>query len=170
MNIDFQLDGLIFPDVAKKDFNQTYEPLGGRTVHRMGDGTAALQQSFSKIKTVLTGQGWTPGGLDNLDYTQAMLLKCAAPRIQTSTSNIMTIPADRRSDGDFVPIGFAVVDGVQVETTIGIVVDLATLGVVSGASSYQVQYYPEITVYAEFDESSDLSNANYNWTLTCEEQ
>jgi len=168
----FTLGGIAVPLHARLKFNQSYESKRVSTDHAMGDGSTERQTlagTADKLRTTLSGFGWSPLGLNGLDYTGSLVLKCVEPLIITSASNVITIPAARRSDAGYTPVGFAIVDDLQVSTTINIVDNIATLGTVSGATGYQAQYVPEITVYASFKESLASETASYNWSLTCEE-
>jgi hypothetical protein len=118
----------------------------------------------------LTGRGWIPAGLDGIDYTSSMLLKCAAAKMITSPSNVIALPAERRTDSGYEPRGYAIVEGARVDTSIGFAVDVATLGTVAGASFYQVEYFPEITVFATLSNSGvTVTNADYSWQIKAEQ-
>ena len=76
----FELGGISVPIEANIEFDQDYEPLTAETWPpiRMMDGTGVKQVAWSgKLKTKLTGSGWMQSGLDGLDYSAPMLLKCA---------------------------------------------------------------------------------------------
>ncbi|MCP4342183.1 MAG: hypothetical protein GY799_25705 [Desulfobulbaceae bacterium] len=136
----------------------------------MGDG-ATVRQTLSghvgKLRSTISGQGFIAAGISGLDYTQSMVLKCAKPRMISSATNVIDIPAARRADD--APVGFAIVDGEQVSTPLNIVTDTATLTIVSGATAYQVEYVPEITVLAKLDEGFGTSGGRHTWSLTCVE-
>ena len=170
-NLFFELDGVSVPIQANLDFDQKYERVEAATLLRMSDGTGVKQTAWSgKIKTVLSGVGWVPAGLYGLDYSQSMLLKCAAARSIVSASNVITVPAERRSDTGFEVTGYAVVGGEYVESAVNVVTNTATVATVAGATHYGVNYYPEITVYAsEPSTEGDLSGANYTWSLEAEQ-
>jgi hypothetical protein len=132
---------------ASYALSQTYEMLGGRSLLRMISGAGHLQTHWAKRRTVITGSGRLPAGLDGLDYTASMSLYCAAPLSIFSATPSATLPAARRTD--WAPHGYAIVDGRQVPTGISIATNAVTFTAVSGASGYVVSYYPILTVYVE---------------------
>ncbi|MFO1259096.1 MAG: hypothetical protein U1E78_11895 [Gammaproteobacteria bacterium] len=68
--MNFILDNISMPISAMLYFSQTYESIGGAVTHRMQSGRAVKQTHFNKLKTVLSGQGWVPAGLDGLNYAE----------------------------------------------------------------------------------------------------
>lgn len=170
--IEFKLGGVVIPIESLDNHSERFTSKRRSTDLLMGDGST-LRQTLSgtedKLKIRLSGGGWAPIGLTSLDYSSSMTLLCGLRRSIGSASNVITIPSARRSDSGFEPIGLAVVDGELQETTISIVSNEATLGVVAGAEGYQVQYWPEITVYADLEESMDASSATYSWEIIAEE-
>lgn len=166
---DFQLGGVVVPLETMLDFEQSYEPFGGASVLRMMDGTAVPQTTWRKRRTRLSATGWVPLGLESLSYDAALVLKCAKPLAISSASNVITLPAGRRAD--FTPLGFAIgADRLTVETSCGVSVNTATLGVVSGAIGYRVIYVPEFSVVSQGpQERLSLTRAEYSWELVCEE-
>ncbi len=168
--MNFKLGGISIPVNAGLEFSQSYEMIGGTVTQRMQSGRAIKQTHFNKLRTVLSGQGWVPAGLDGLDYSTPLLLKCVAPRSVSSTNTQFTIPANRRNDPGFEPKAYAVVSGSLVETEITLNADIASLDAVPGALTYQVHYYPEILVFAEPPQTQgNMTGAEFSWTLTCEE-
>ena len=170
MNINFVIGEIRIPLKAGLEFTQTYEPIGGTSTLRTQSGKAIKQTHFNKLKTVLSGRGWVPAGLDGLDYSQPLLLKCVAPRSISSLNSSITIPTARRSDTGFEPIGYVLVGGELIQTSLNLSADIATLDPIPGAISYQVQYYPEIMVFAGPPQiQNNVYGAEFSWTLTCEE-
>ncbi len=168
--MNFELNDLKIPILGRLDFIQSYEMIGGTITKRMQSGRAIKQTHFNKIRTVLSGQGWLPVGLDGLNYSEPQTLKCAAPRAISSTVNEFTIPSARRGDYGFEPRGYALVACDLVETIIILNTDIVTLDIIQGATSYQVHYYPELLVFAEPPQiQGNMSGAEFSWTLTCEE-
>lgn len=167
----FELGGVSVPIQANVEFSQDYEVLSASTLVRMMSGAAVKQTAWSgKLKTTLSGSGWMPVGLDGLDYSSPMVLKCAAARVVGSASNAIAIPSARRVDLGFESYGYAVVRGERVDSPVVLVGDVATVAVVASASHYGVAYYPQLTVYASApDDSSDLSGADFSWSLEAEE-
>jgi len=167
----FVLGGIEVPIECFADFNQSYEGLTAAGILRMSDGTGIKQTAWNdKIKIQTSGNGWAPVGLTGLDFEQSMLFKCAIPRaIDDATINI-TLPTTRRTDINFTPLGFAVVNNSLVETTINIVSNDATLGAVSGATAYRVHYWPELTVFVtEPPENWARSGNSFDWSFEAEQ-
>lgn len=165
---NIKIDSIEIGFDAANTLNQTYEDLGGRSLRRKLDGTAHLQTAWSKVRTVITGQGDVPEGLDGLDYTTTHTLYCAAPRSIASASNVITLPATRRSD--WAPHGYAIVDGRQVRTAVSIATNTATLTTVSGATGYVCAYYPTLTVYLDPPRKTFAGRGPViGWELTAEE-
>lgn len=166
------------PIESALDFSQTYEPLGGVARLRMMSGAAVQQVSWRKLRTTLSGAGWWPSGLENLNYDDPLTLLCAAPRSILSASNVIALPTARRTDAGYTPVGHArlsggatqVGGGELVTTPLSIVADVATLTAVAGATGYQVAYWPVLTVLADPPTlEADLPAAAHRWTLTAEE-
>lgn len=173
----FELGSVIVPIHSAFELSQSYAPLGGFVTIRMLNGAALKQQNWEKIGTSIQGNGIIPSGLEGLDYSVSHLMKCAAPRAVTSTATVIVIPAERRTDGDFVPTGWAYTDpegknrGLWQETPIiSTVVDTVTLTPVVGALNYQVRYFPEIEVFAEKpNQDVSVHPSDQNWTLEAEQ-
>lgn len=168
--MNFELAGINHAIKAGLEFNQTYEMLGGSVTHRMQSGKAIKQTHYNKLRTVLSGRGWIPVGLDGIDYSTPQLLKCALPRVISNTQAQFTIPNARRSDPGFTPKAFALISGYLVDAELNMNADIAMITPVAGAIGYQVHYYPELMVFAEPQQvQGNLSGAEFSWTLTCEE-
>ncbi len=168
--MNFQLGGISIPIQAGLEFSQTYEPIGGSVLQRMQSGRAIKQTHYKKLRTSLSGQGWVPAGLDGLEYSQPLILKCAAPRSISSESNQIVIPSCRRTDEGFEPKGNALVKGHLIETSLVMQENIAILELVRYALTYQVHYYPQILVFAEPPQiQTNITGAEFSWTLTCEE-
>ncbi|MFI4938431.1 MAG: hypothetical protein ACHQJ6_07990 [Candidatus Berkiellales bacterium] len=115
----------------------------------MQSGKTVKQTHFKRLRTTLSGQGWVPAGLDGLDYSEPLLLKCAVPRSIFSRGYHIAIPSNRRSDSGFEPKAYAILVGKLVEIPHKIQADLLIIEGLTEAAFYQIQYYPEIMVYAE---------------------
>lgn len=164
-----EIGGLVIPVEAAGDIEQTFESIGGSALSRMMDGAAKKQTHWRKLATRISGSGWAPPGLAGLDYSSQLVLKSCASRAVESTSNVIAVPAARRTDSGYAPTGFAVVGGRYVSTTLSLVSNTATLAAVSGAQAYGVRYWPQLTVYAEFSESNRAMGASWSWQITAEE-
>lgn len=166
------LGGIAIPLYAAFDLQQTYESRSTEAIHRMGDGSLKKQifgGAQNKVATRISGRGPVPPGLQSLDFTSSLLLKCAAERAINSASNAITIPAERRSDADYEPWGRAQVDNRWTPTPVAMATNLATLTPVAGADLYQVLWFPEFSVFVENggpSENNDLHRAETGWELS----
>lgn len=149
--------------------NQTYEPLGGVNKLRMMSGALVQQSHWRKTKTVISGSGRYPEGLDAINYDNSLTIQCMAPRSLAGASNVITLPAGRRTD--FVESGYALVGDRLVKSTISVAGNVATVGAVAGAIGYQVFYYPVLTCYAGLGVSKQFDGRGTiaSWSLTAEE-
>lgn len=165
------IGGITIPIESIKDFNQRYEPLGATSILRMADGSGVEQTAWTgKLKVVTSGSGWVPTGLDALGKGEH-LFKCGVHRAIQTASNVIVLPSARRTDADFIPLGFAVVDNKLVETDISISGDTATLTAVADATGYRVHYWPELTVFIrDVPESWQQSTNTHSWSFEAEEK
>lgn len=167
-----QIGGVSIPLRASLGMNQSYRSLARETIHEMGDGSA-IKQTYAgtqnRIATVINGSGPIPPGLDGLDYTDTLLVRCAAERSITNSSNVIDIPAARRSDTGYEPWGRAIMmDGSVVETEVQLDGDTATLTQVTGADAYQALWFPEFYALAEgggVQTSDEVDGASTSWQL-----
>lgn len=170
----FTLGGAEVPLQATYSLSQQYSPIGGYATLRTLGGVGIKQTNWTRIRTSVSGSGTIPPGLIGLDYSASLLMQCIGPRQVTSISNIMTIPTGRRSDVPFEPMGFGRVGGqtggwVQT-TTLSLIGDTISLDPVGGADLYRVEYYPELTVFAqEPNETPQPHSREFGWTLNAEE-
>lgn len=175
MTKSFELGGVaISYEAGDGRVLQSYDDATRRSLMEMGDGSLVSRTyagTSGKINTRISGNSaWAAAPLSGLDYSSAMTLKCAEPRAIHGATVSITIPSARRIDTGYTPRGYAVVGGSLVETTItGIVSNVCTLTAVSGATGYEVHYWPEITVHAKFTESLASDTAHYAWALECRE-
>jgi len=168
----FELGGVALPLSSGLTIDQSYENLSATTYPpiRMANGDAKVQTAWSaKLKTVISGKGWRSSPFDGLDFGQALLMKCTAPKTIASASNAIALPSARRTDSYFLPHGYAVVDGIDVDSPVNVAGDTATVTVVSGATSYGVHYYPELTVFAQHSTGASLFGAEFDWQILAEE-
>lgn len=171
--MSFQLGAFVMPLVAGFDVDQSYENIGGESIFRAISGTGIKQMTYSKTRVKTSGSGWIPSGLEALDYSAQMVLKCIVPKGVPAVfaTRQATLPAARRSDTGFVPFGTAIfADGRHVTTPATMAGNVATLTAVTGAVAYQVNYFPQLTVWAmKPNGSGTLSDASYQWELIAEE-
>lgn len=161
--------GVEVPLCAALELTQTYEVIGGSAVMRMASGAAVKQSHWRRLRTTISGAGWVPPGLDGIDFDAAVVLKCTAPLSMSSASNVIVIPAARRSDT--APFGFAhLPGGERRETPVSMSTDTATLTAVGGAVGYSVCWYPQLNVYAQAPtQTADPARGSVSWELVAEE-
>lgn len=165
---DVIIAGLSVGFDSSHELTQTYESFGGSVTHRMLNGAGVQQVHWRKLRTVITGVGKIPDGLSAVNFDSAVEIKCMAPLSIAGASNVFTLPAARRTD--WTPAGYALVDGRLVKSAVVVVTNTATVQTVSGASGYQVLYWPILTCIAqppsrEFNGRGTVAR----WTLTAEE-
>ena len=167
---DLSIDSVRFPVQVAGEISQDYEFFGGFSLLRLGAGAAVHQETWRKTRTTLSATGLVPPGLAGVDWSTSHLLGCVAPRSIQAASPVIALPAARRSDA--APYGFAVVEnGLLRSVAVSLAGDVATLGPVAGALSYQVLWYPLLTVRAPAGvrASYDAAGAVASWELACEE-
>lgn len=167
----FELGGVIVPMTAALDLQQQITVTGGASVRRMMNGAAIKQTQWQKLAVTLSGNGWCPLGLDALDYSGPLTLKCGLPRAIRSQSTSIALPVSRRTDAGYEPFARAyLADGREVEAAVSIAAHVATVTAVSGAVSYAVWYFPQLTVIASPpDESFDQAGGECSWSISAEE-
>jgi len=168
----FTIGGIVIILENSDTWSQTYRSKNNGTDHPMGDGSTVRQSlagHAGKLRTTISGEAFDPSPLAALDTTQSLVLKCAKPRVIQSASNVIVLPSERRSDD--APTGWAIVDGVKVASTFSDVTDdTYTVTVNGSATAYQVEYVPEITVLANYNESFDTTSGRHKWSLECVEE
>lgn len=151
-------------------FTQSYTPIGGSTVHRMLNGAGAKQTHWTKLTTTISGDGIAPPGLAAVNWSVPVEILCIAPRSMFSSTNVLVLPTARRTDFADAVKACAIVGGKLQPTTISVVGNTATAVAVAGASGYQFIYFPRLNFYSDgVQESDDVANADFSWTLTAEE-
>jgi hypothetical protein len=163
------IGGIEVPLKASYGLSQDYEPVQAVNRPRMMDGSLKQQTAWSgKLKTVISGNGNMPPGIDTLDYSSAITIQCIAEQAVSSVSNLISVPSARRAD--YGVEGRALVAGVWQSTPVSLSVDTATLTIVPGATLYQAVYWPELVCYC--DPPSQKRNArtsSYSWQIQAEE-
>lgn len=170
----FELGGIVVPLTAALGLQQSISVVqGGQSTQRTMNGSVIRQTQWRKLAVSLSGDGYAPIGLSSLDYDNpaGLVLKCALPRAVRSNSTSIALPTARRTDTGYEPFARAhLSDGTEIDTSISIASHTATVGTVSGAVSYAVWYFPQLTVIATPpEESFDASSAAASWQLTAEE-
>ena len=115
--------------------SQDYEIESAVSFKRTADGSLIRRAIWSgKIRTSITGKGLVPSGLSSFDFSAPYLLSCVAHRAVDSASNIITLPAARRSDVGSEPYALAFIGDEWKETGIAsVVVNEYTITPVTGA-------------------------------------
>lgn len=166
----FELGGVVVPITAALSLSQSVTLLGGRSRLRFANGASLAQQAWAKLGISLTGEGWVPLGLDALDFESTMTFKAGLPRALRANAGVVTLPAGRRSDAGYEPFARAHLPDGDVATTVALVGNVATCAAVTGAISYTVSYYPQLTVWADPPEQGmDRAQAVATWSLNLEE-
>ncbi len=166
------IDGITVPLQSLLRFDQEYVDQVAQTFNRTADGTGILRLNWQgKLNTVINATGWAAEPFGNLQFGQSVLIQCAMPRAASSATNVVEVPANRRSDGGVhKEVGLALVDGMLQETNIDSWVgNTATLAPVAGAVSYRVNYFPEFTGVITLNESTNVNDGTFRWTLEAEE-
>lgn len=171
----FELGGVVVPiEAGDGTISQTYAPKNEGTLLYLGNGSSIKQivaGFIGKLKTTITSSSvWTPASFAGLDFSDKLLLKCAQHRSVGGNTVVIDISPKRRTDSGYTPRGYGLVNGVLVETGIDTIVgDTVTLFPVVGATSYKVDYWPEIEVFATFNENMNARASQFGWSLVCEE-
>lgn len=167
---NIKIAGVLIPWEAAHSLSQTYEPISGRHLMRLADGSAVLQQSWApKLRTIIRGEGRYPDQLAGVDWSASFELECAAPLALHSSGTAVTLPAARRTD--WAPFAKALVDGRLVSTTLSIAGNAGTIGAVANAASYLTYYFPKLTCFAVTppSRSFDARGPIAGWELIAEE-
>jgi hypothetical protein len=151
--------------------NQDYTLIGGAFSRRSLNGTGRKQTHWQKISTAITANGSLPVGLSTMDFSVPYQLHCAAFRSVKSVSNVIQLPGNWRVDQGYTPRGFGLVGSEWKETSyVESPAGTFTLTAVAGASSYELRYWPILTVLSDPPtESNDIHGKVSNWTLSAEE-
>lgn len=166
------IGGLVIPDLAALDLQQTYDPIGGETTLRTLTGAGIKQMTWAKLRTTIQGGGWMPHGLTGLDYSQQLAVACIVPRgIVCNGSRQATLPAARRADAGYEPWGLALMpDGSAQVSAASLAGNVATVTAVTNAIAYQALYHPLLTCWVTRpSETGTRGDATYAWQISAEE-
>lgn len=161
--------GIEVPLKASHVLSQSYEPVQAVSRPRMGDGSLMQQTAWAgKLLTSISGDGLIPPGLQSIDYSQAVVIKCVAERVVTSASNVIAVPTGRRAD--YGVEGRALVGSVWQSTPAAVVGDTATLTIAASATAYQAIYWPELICFCDPPtDNRAVRSSGYSWSLIGEE-
>jgi len=167
------VDGITVPVWSSTGIRQEYAPIEAVSRTRTADGSLIVRELWSgKLRTTISSDGPAPPGLRAIDNSNPYEIWCIAPIAINSASNVITLPATKRSDTGSEPLGFAEVGAEMVPTPLvlsGLDDTTATLTTVSGATQYQVRYFPKLTVMSPPVRFSLTRGVGYDWTLEAEE-
>lgn len=147
---------------------QQYAPESGWTDVRLSQGALVRMAHWAKHAITITGSGWIGAGLDGLDYTQPLELRCTAPKSVTTPTGTATITGTPRPD--VAPWAVALVGSRWVETPVTMSGNVATCAPVAGAVMYKVSWMPLFFALCEPPAAAfDASSATTQWTFTARE-
>jgi hypothetical protein len=168
--MSLKIGSVAIPFVSGFDIRQTYDELSAKTILRSKSGAAILQSRWQKLKSTISGSSWLPAAIDSIDKTVMQTVSCVAPLSVFGATTTITIPRTFRTETDYAPQAIAIVNGEMIETTLSLAGSVCTLAAVSGATQYQVVYYPIITGVISINKDHDTSNQLGGWTIELEEQ
>lgn len=160
------------PLACALDLDISEQWFGGETTLRTISGAGIKQVAWHKLRLTISGRGWIPPGLAGLDTSQQHVVASCVPSAITADANRQaTLPATRRSDLGYEPWAWAIMpDGSTIDANLTLVGSLATAAVVSGATGYQILYYPQITAWVSRpDIAGSRSTAGYQWQIVAEQ-
>lgn len=171
MRRTFELGGIVVPVQSALDVSMAWDDAGGFTwpPMRMLDGAGLVQQHWRKLRVRVSGNGIVPAAFAGLDHTVSHVLKSASTRAVQGASNVIAVPAARRTDSGYTPIGYAVVDGQYRATPLVMAGHVATLTTVAGATNYGVLYWPQISVFVAFSQDAAAASSRHGWVIEAEE-
>lgn len=142
---------------------QSLEPVGIGSIRRALSGKAARVSPYAKYRSTISGSGWQPSGLDDIDWRGKVRIGCIAP-ISQQTTGAAIVPV-RTARGDVSPWAHAVTPAGLVNTS----VTGWTPDAVAGATLYIVHFMPLLDGYATFSSEFDQSSGNFGWSVEFEE-
>lgn len=152
-------------------YSQSYENIGGHSQIRTLDGTGLKQRNWGKIRTAVSGNGGIPIGLSGLDFSDSLVLKCGAPRLINSPSNVVVVPNERRIDAPYLPYAYKRVEGALMPAEHLLAGNTLTITIDPEADLYGAAYYPEIEVLMNNpSEGFDWGGNDTSWSFTAEQR
>lgn len=160
------IGGIEVARIGALELRQSYEWIGGVARRRMQDGALVEQWNWRKLRIVTQGAGWMPAALSGLVGEVSMA--CAAPMAASGPGQAVALPTPARVDAP--ARGYGLVGGKLVATPVAVAGQVGTCTAVPGAASYEVHYYPLVTVIVEQPRlGADLAGADFDWELVAEE-
>ena len=164
----FELGSFKLPALAHLDFDQSYEPIGPESILRAVSGRGIKQMTYARTRIVTSASGWVPSGLQSIDVTQQHVMRCIHPEslpANFATRQATLLAGGYRTDAGHAPWGLAeMANGSTVSTPVTMAGDVATVASVSGATAYQIGYFPIFNVYVQRP-----TRTGFGWELTAEE-
>lgn len=171
--MSFQIGTLAIPLIAGFDIQQRYQSIGPESIRRSISGRAIKQQTYNKLRIITSATGWVPAGLETIDVASVQTVRCVVMRSVPAVfaTRQAILPAARRSDPGFTPVGYAFLPGGQaISSSVGLSGNIATVATVAGAVAYSVGYFPQVDCYITRPVvSGDMASATWSWELTAEE-
>lgn len=164
-----KIDNIVIPGQAGFDVRQTYEPIFSRTLLRAKSGAGIIQSRWKKLRSTINGSGWEGAALDGIDLETSHTVSCVEPLILYSATTSATIPHTYRTDTGYTVQAAALVGDELIPTPVSLAGQAATITAVSGATQYQVIYYPILTAMLTISKSGDIDNQQRSWTIEVEE-
>lgn len=145
------------------------QQLEGSAVVRMSNGAGVKMTHWAgKAAGSISGSGWMPPGLDGLDFSQALELRCTKQESVTTTATTVILGGTPRPD--VKPWALALVRGQWIGTACHYSEGVVTITPVPGALLYSVAWLPVYWVFAAKPRSSlSAGSAAHGWTLDWEE-
>jgi len=171
-----KIDGITVPVWASAELQQVYERIESVSWRRTANGTLVERILWQgKLRTRINSTGPAPSGLRDISTTASFELWCIQP-LEKNGGTSIAIPTNRRADSGSEPLAFAEVGTEMLPTAITNIADIvagtsdtATIQSVSGASQYQVRWFPVLTVRARPIKQTFNRARGFSWELEAEE-
>lgn len=165
------VDGVPVHFRAGHKIQQSYEHIGGRTIQRLYNGDAVIQEGWKKLKTRITGNGWLPNALMTVPTDQAVELHCVVPLAEWLGNITGEIPAPEkgRNDGAYKPYFFALVNGDYVDCPVVDEGSGLVIRPIDSATDYLMCWFPVLQVVATVRTNTDLEGNVISWVFEGEE-
>ncbi len=167
--MSLKIGNIVIPAEAGFNITQSYGQILARTLLRAKSGTGIPQSRWQKLRSTINGAGWFPAAMEGLVMGSGHAVHCVKALSAYGATTSITIPHSYRTDAGYTVQAFALVNGALVSTPVAMAGQEATLTAVSGATQYQVDYYPIITGLLTISKSGDVENETHGWTIEVEE-
>lgn len=167
---DLIIGGVVVTQDSRITVEQTFNNISAINNRRLANGSLVSRNTWhGKLSTEITGTGYIPVGLVNLDFTQTQVVSCIAPKAVTQNTNVVTLPTDRRTDTGSLPYARALVSGKWQSAASSLVGDDLTITDPGGATQFQGVYFPEITCMVQEPREGLNIGTGFNWSITAEQ-